>query len=227
MLDTITNNWNPILQKIMLDYPDLETKLKEDKEKYSYDIFPPQHLIFQAFNLCPIDNLKIVIIGQDPYHQPNQANGLAFSVNQNNKLPPSLRNIFQEIKNDLGETNYQVKSGDLTYLANQGILLLNTTLTVRHSKPNSHLKLWKGFTQKVINYLLEEKEDIIFMLWGNNAKTLLSKKSEEVLKKHHIYKSTHPSPLSANRGGWFGQKMFSRVNEKLRELEKEEIKWLE
>ena len=206
-------------------YPELESKLNQEREDFQdlLDIYPAKKDIFRAFQLCPLENLKIIIIGQDPYHQPKQAQGLAFSVNSNVAIPPSLQNIFKEIKSDLQKPNVKIESGDLSYLAKQGILLLNTTLTVRQGKPNSHLKLWKGFTKKIVNYILEEKKDIIFMLWGNNAKSLVSKNPSQILEKHHIFKSTHPSPLSANRGGWFGVKMFSKVNQKLKEIKNQLI----
>lgn len=228
MLEHVTNDWHPILQKIMLDYPELGSKLNQEREDFQdiLEIYPVTENIFSAFQLCSLADLKIIIIGQDPYHQPKQAQGLAFSVNPGIPIPPSLKNIFKEIKSDLQKPNYEIKSGDLRYLAQQGILLLNTTLTVRQGKPNSHLQLWKGFTKKIIDYILEEKKDIILMLWGNNAKNLIAKKKSTILEKHHIFKSTHPSPLSANRGGWFGVKMFSRVNQKLKELGKEPINWL-
>jgi uracil-DNA glycosylase len=226
MLAELSTNWKPILESILSEYPDLDSKLEQERESSEglAEIYPPPQKIFEAFNYFPTSELKIVIIGQDPYHQPNQAHGLAFSVNDSIKIPPSLQNIFKEIDNSF-EREYQSRdSGNLTFWAKQGILLLNTTLTVRQSKPNSHVKIWKGFTQKIIDYILEEQENIIFMLWGNNAKSLVSGKGK-ILEKHHIYQSVHPSPLSANRGGWFHQKMFAKVNQKLLELGKVEIKW--
>lgn len=228
MLDLLNNDWKPILQKIMLDYPKLENTLQQERSDFEdiLEIYPPDCDIFRAFQLCSYQDLKIIIIGQDPYHQPNQAQGLAFSVNKGIKIPPSLQNIFKEIKNDLGESEYTFKSGDLTSWASQGVLLLNTTLTVRQGKPNSHLKLWHGFTQKIVDYVLANRKDVILMLWGNNAKNLIKKTPASIIQKHHIFTSTHPSPLSANRGGWFGKKMFSSANQKLLELGKEEIKWL-
>ena len=224
MLEHVTNNWKPILENILEKFPDLEEKLEQERQDFDglAEIYPEPSNIFRAFQLCPPEKLKIIIIGQDPYHQPNQAHGLAFSVLEGTKSPPSLKNIFKEIQNNYPEIDTPPKSGDLTYLAEQGILLLNTTLTVRQSKPNSHFKLWKGFTEMVIDYVLENKKDIIFMLWGNTAKTLLSKK---ILTNHHLYTSTHPSPLSANRGGWFGENMFRKVNQKLKDLSQDEIIW--
>jgi uracil-DNA glycosylase len=214
----------------MLDFPELESKIEKERKDYDglADIYPPPSQVMEAFNLCPISNLKVVIIGQDPYHQPKQAHGLAFSVNPGIKIPPSLRNIFLEI-----QQNYQLSpnlpsSGDLSYLASQGVLLLNTTLTVRQSKPNSHVKIWKGFTQKIIDYITSNHKDIIFMLWGNNAKALLKKVPDSLIKKnnHYILSSVHPSPLSANRGGWFGKELFLKANIKLEEYQKTTINWV-
>ena len=133
------------------------------------EIFPPQNLVFNAFNRFNFLDLKVVILGQDPYHQPKQGNGLCFSVDDGIKIPPSLKNIFKEISNDLNLDN-EFKSGNLEYLADQGILMLNNSLTVLQSKPNSHLKYWKGFSPKVIEYICANKENVIFLLWGNNAK---------------------------------------------------------
>ena len=227
MLESISTNWKSILENILLDFPDLSKKLDQERELYQglSEIYPPPDLIFNAFKYFNTSQLKIVIIGQDPYHQPNQAQGLAFSVNPGIKIPPSLQNIFKEIDNCYHREYQPRKSGNLTSWAKQGILLLNTTLTVRQSKPNSHVKLWKGFTQKIIDYILKEHSDVIFMLWGNNAKSLFSKTNASYLEKHHIYQAVHPSPLSANRGGWFHQNMFSEVNKKLLELGKTEINW--
>tara|TARA_B100000123_G_scaffold88666_1_gene64354 strand:+ start:4116 stop:4790 length:675 start_codon:yes stop_codon:yes gene_type:complete len=222
LTDSICTNWKPVLQDILLNFSNLENDI-EEIFLGSKDIYPPKHLIFNAFNHFNIKDLKVIIIGQDPYHQPNQANGLAFSVQDGIKIPPSLINIFKEICNNLDISFSKPDSGDLTYLADQGILLLNNTLTVEKSKPNSHLKIWKGFTEKIIDYILENEKDIIFMLWGGNAKKILEKKDTS---NHYIYKSNHPSPLSANRGGWFNLNMFNEVNLKLKELNKEEIKWL-
>jgi uracil-DNA glycosylase len=230
MLSQVNTDWKPILQNIMLDFPELESKIEKERKDYDglADIYPPPSQVMTAFNLCPISNLKVVIIGQDPYHQPKQAHGLAFSVNPGIKIPPSLRNIFLEI-----QQNYQLSpnlpsSGDLSYLASQGVLLLNTTLTVRQSNPNSHVKIWKGFTQKIIDYITSNHKDIIFMLWGNNAKALLKKIPESLIKKnnHYILSSVHPSPLSANRGGWFGKELFLKANIKLEEYQKTTINWV-
>ena len=225
LTNSVNTNWKSILQNILNDFPTLENDLEKEEELFEglAEIYPPKQLIFNAFNHFNIEDLKVVIIGQDPYHQPNQANGLAFSVQDGIKIPPSLINIFKEICTNLEIPYNKPNSGNLTYLAKQGVLLLNNTFTVRQSKPNSHLKIWKGFSDRIIDYILENKKDVIFMLWGGNAKKIIEKKD---MSNHHVFKSNHPSPLSANRGGWFNLNMFNDVNVKLRELEKEEIKWL-
>lgn len=183
--------------------------------------YPKGADIFAAFDYCNLNDLKVVIIGQDPYHGPNQANGLCFSVKEGIAHPPSLINIFKEISTDL-EVDYP-KSGNLVRWAKQGVLLLNATLTVRAHEAGSHQKKgWETFTDEVIQRISKEKEDIIFLLWGGFAK----KKAKLIDKsKHHILESGHPSPLSANRGYWFGNKHFSKTNELLSSLEKENIEW--
>lgn len=191
-----------------------------DEEYENYTCFPKKDEIFEAFKLTPYENVKVVILGQDPYHEINQAHGLAFSV-KCAKLPPSLKNIYKEIKNDLG-INHTL-NGDLTFLAKQGVLLLNTTLTVREGKANSHEKFgWTTFTDNVISYLNEHENPIVFILWGNNAR---GKKKLITNQKHLIIESAHPSPLSANRG-FFGTKPFSRTNEFLRNNHLSEIDWI-
>ena len=171
-------------------------------------IFPPGKLIFNAFDQCPFDKLKVVILGQDPYHGPGQAHGLCFSVNDGIPFPPSLRNIFKELKNDVGKEI--PVSGNLIDWAKQGVLLLNATLTVRAYKAGSHQKKgWEQFTDAVINIINEQKESVVFILWGNYA---ISKSKFIDQKKHLILNSVHPSPLSASRG-FFGNKHFSRTNE--------------
>ncbi len=181
------------------------------KEEYSkHTIYPPGNLIFNAFNNCPFDNTRVVILGQDPYHGPEQAHGLCFSVRDGVKTPPSLVNIFKEIENDLG---VKVKgSGNLERWARQGVLLLNATLTVRADSPGSHQKKgWEVFTDRVISILSEEKENIVFFLWGSYAQ----KKGAVIDRsKHLVLESVHPSPLSASRG-FFGNKQFTDCNEYL------------
>ena len=177
-----------------------------NKESQSHTIYPPYKDIFNAFELCDFDETKVIIIGQDPYHGESQAMGLAFSVNEGIKLPPSLRNIFKEIREDVGITN---SNGSLINWAKQGCLLMNTTLTVKSASPMSHQnKGWEIFTTKWIQLLNDQKEGLIFVLWGNHAQQF-----EKIIdtNKHHIFKSAHPSPLSASRG-FFGSKVFSKIN---------------
>jgi uracil-DNA glycosylase len=190
-----------------------------DEELKTESIYPPSSLIFNAFEKCDFDNLKVVIIGQDPYHGEGQANGLCFSVNEEVKIPPSLRNIFKEIKSDLGK---EVPStGNLERWAEQGVLLLNAILTVRASKAASHRKKgWEIFTDAVIQLISEEKEQVVFLLWGNYAQ----KKGEIVDKnKHLILKSGHPSPLSVKH--FSGNKHFSQTNDYLEKCGKTAIAW--
>lgn len=184
-------------------------------------IFPPGGQIFNAFNHCPFDECKVVILGQDPYHGPGQANGLCFSVNDGIRMPPSLLNIFKEIKDDLGQEF--PPSGNLERWADQGVLLLNATLTVQNGAPGSHQnKGWETFTDAVIKCLSDEKENLVFMLWGRYAQ----EKGKVIdSTKHYILKAKHPSPMSANGGGWFGTKHFSKANTYLREKGLEQIKW--
>ena len=183
--------------------------------------FPPAKLVFNAFNLCPFDKVKVVILGQDPYHEQGQAMGLSFSVPEGIMLPPSLQNIYKEIQNDLGKPI--PTSGDLTRWAKQGVLLLNATLTVRAHIANSHQTLgWANFTDAAIEALNAHREHIVFMLWGGFAR---SKKRLIDANRHCIIESVHPSPLSANRGGWFGQHQFSRCNAYLKQQGLDEIDW--
>ena len=183
--------------------------------------FPPGKLVFNAFNLCPFDKVKVVILGQDPYHEQGQAMGLSFSVPEGIMLPPSLQNIYKEIQNDLGKPI--PASGDLTRWAKQGVLLLNATLTVRAHIANSHQTLgWANFTDAAIEALNAHREHIVFMLWGGFAR---SKKRLIDANRHCIIESVHPSPLSANRGGWFGQHQFSRCNAYLKQQGLDEIDW--
>ncbi len=191
------------------------------REYHQGPCYPPGHLIFNAFNLTPFDKVKVVIIGQDPYHEPGQAMGLSFSVPEGVVMPPSLINIFKEIHDDLGKpipTN-----GDLTRWARQGVLLLNATLTVRAHIANSHQALgWSIFTDAAIRALNAHREHIVYMLWGGFAKS----KRQLIDASHNcILESVHPSPLSANRGGWFGQHQFSKCNDYLRSVGKEPIDW--
>ena len=183
-------------------------------------IFPPAKHIFNAFDLTPVEKVKVVIIGQDPYHGPNQAHGLAFSVLEDVKIPPSLKNIYKELNNDLNISIRQ--SGFLEHWAKQGILLLNSVLTVENGKPNSHKNHgWEEFTESVIRNISREKKNIVFLLWGNYAQ----KKEEFIYPNEHlILKSVHPSPLSAYNG-FFGSKPFSQTNNFLIKHKIKEIAW--
>lgn len=210
---TINTDWNFLLNHNYLKH--ITTEL----DKCENVIYPDKNLIFNAFNHFNKEDLKVVIIGQDCYHGSGQANGLCFSVNEGIKTPPSLRNIIYELNKDL---KIKRTNTDFTDLAKQGILLLNSALTVESKKPGSHLKLWEPYTNYIIDYISKNFDNIIFVLWGNYAK---KKKVLIDLKKHYIIESNHPSPLSANRGGFFNTKPFSKINNKLKELGKKEINW--
>jgi uracil-DNA glycosylase len=178
-------------------------------------------LIFNAFNTTPLEQVKVVILGQDPYHGPNQAHGLSFSVQRGVALPPSLRNIFHELHADIGVEI--PRHGDLTHWAEQGVLLLNSVLTVEAGQPTSHQKRgWENFTDHVIDVLNEQREHIVFILWGAYAQ----RKGQRIdPNKHLILKAAHPSPLAANRGGFFGCKVFSKTNNYLKHNGIEPINW--
>ncbi len=202
---------------------DYYKKLKEeiDKRYETTTVFPEKQNIFKAFHLTKLDNLKVVILGQDPYHGFGQAQGLAFSTPANIKNPPSMQNILKEIQSDLGKKSI-CEDGDLTPWAKQGVLLLNTILTVEEAKPKSHHNLgWEVFTDNIIKYISDNCEDTIFILWGSPA---ISKTKLIDTKKHHILTAPHPSPLSSYRG-FFGCKHFSQTNNILKSLNKEAIIW--
>ena len=184
--------------------------------------FPPKELLFSAFDYCSFDDLKVVIIGQDPYHGEGEANGLCFSVNEWVKIPPSLRNIFRELNSDF-DSLFLPTSGNLERWAKQGILLLNATLSVQKDKPNSHKHLnWGKFTDAVIQEISDKKSNLVFLLWGNFA----HKKGLKIDRtKHLVLESGHPSPMSANQGKWFGNKHFSKTNDYLKSNGIEEINW--
>jgi uracil-DNA glycosylase len=189
-----------------------------NEQRLTNEVFPAEENIFRAFSKTPLTQVKVVILGQDPYHGPNQANGLAFSVSNNMKLPPSLKNIYKELQHDISGQFYQL--GDLTPWAEQGVLLLNAALTVNKSKPNSHQKQgWERFTDVVIQQLSHEKQDIVFLLWGNYAR---AKKVFIDQTKHLVLEAAHPSPFSAYNG-FFGSNHFSKTNEYLRKHGKSEI----
>ncbi|EIJ40508.1 uracil-DNA glycosylase [Galbibacter orientalis DSM 19592] len=192
------------------------------KEEYAHHTcFPPENEIFNAFSYCPFDDVKVVIIGQDPYHGVDQANGLCFSVKEGIKHPPSLVNIFKELQTDVGKE--YPDSGNLEAWAKQGVLLLNATLTVRAHEAGSHQKKgWETFTDVVIKTISDKKENVVFLLWGGYAKRKVKLIDTN---KHDILTSGHPSPLSANRGFWFGNNHFSKCNEILLKNNKEPILW--
>jgi uracil-DNA glycosylase len=218
---TIHESWKEKLDK-EFEKPYFKALARFVKQEYnSTTCFPPASKIFSAFDYCPFDDVKVVIIGQDPYHGEGQANGLCFSVADGTSHPPSLVNIFKEIETDL-KSPYP-KSGNLERWAKQGVLLLNATLTVRAHDAGSHQKKgWEQFTDSVIELISREKNDIVFILWGGFAKKKTTLIDEE---RHIILTSGHPSPLSANRGYWFGNKHFSQTNTILRSNNLKEIDW--
>lgn len=212
-------NWQQIIdiEKAKDYFVKLDSFVKS--ERHNFNIFPKVNDVFKAFELTPLEKLKVVIIGQDPYHKINQAHGLSFSVNSGIKTPPSLVNIYKEIKTDL---NIPVADhGNLTHWAKQGILLLNATLTVREGQPGSHQKQgWEIFTDEIIKYISDNTENTVFLLWGNYAK---SKKELINASKHLVLEAAHPSPLA--RGAFFGSKHFSKCNEFLISKGKTPIDW--
>lgn len=214
------SNWKEFIYNTDFSKPNLaEIQAQLNQAAQGCNVYPSQEQIFSAFDKTPLDQVRVVILGQDPYHEANQANGLAFSVNSGTKMPPSLRNIFKEIKADLGgelRTNT-----DLSDWAEQGVLLLNTSLTVIESQANSMAKLWEPFTDAIIQLLNKQEHPIVFVLWGNNAR---KKKSIIDMSRHYVIESAHPSPLSANRG-FFGSKPFSKTNQILKQLGEDEIRW--
>lgn len=216
----IEKSWKEVLQT-EFDKPYFENLVGFVKQEYaSRTIFPPAGQIFNAFNTCPFNNVKVVILGQDPYHGPRQAHGLCFSVNDGIQFPPSLQNIFKEINSDLGIP--MPKSGNLTRWAEQGVLLLNATLTVRASQAGSHQgKGWEEFTDAVIKIISEKAENVVFILWGSYA---IKKKALIDTSKHCILTAPHPSPLSSYRG-FFGCKHFSQTNAYLTSKGKTPIEW--
>ena len=193
-----------------------------DKEYSAHTVFPPRELIFNAFNLTPLDQVKVVVIGQDPYHEKGQAMGLAFSVPNECKCPPSLINIFKEIEIEFGEACE--RRGDLTYLAKQGVFLINTLLTVEEGKPLSHKNsMYSKFMSDLMIFLDELDQPMVFMLWGGNAQKyekFISNKNRLVLKR------THPSPLGANQGGWFNENTFISCNKFLEKNKLDPINWI-
>ncbi len=216
----INDSWKEVLiNEFESDYF-IQLKSFLVEEKKHYNIYPPGSQIFAAFDLCPFDKVKIVILGQDPYHGAGQAHGLCFSVQQGVKLPPSLQNIFKEIETDLGIRNSG--NGNLEKWARQGILMLNATLSVRANHAGSHQnKGWETFTNHVIKTLSDQKQGLIFILWGNYAQ---AKTSLIDANKHHVLTAAHPSPFSVYRG-FYGCKHFSKANDLLQQMGQAEIDW--
>jgi uracil-DNA glycosylase len=222
LYNNIDLSWKSFFKdEIQKDY---FTKLMQEVEnEYESSVcFPPKDLIFNAFDKCNLNDLKVVIIGQDPYHGDGEANGLSFSVNDGIKIPPSLKNIFAEINADF-DSIFLPTNGNLERWAQQGILLLNASLTVRKDEANSHKNLkWNIFTDNVINYISDNCNNVVFLLWGSFAQ----KKGIKINRvKHLVLECGHPSPLSTNRGFWFGNKHFSQTNTYLKSIGKMPIEW--
>ena len=216
----IEESWKAALQEQFLS-PEWETLSAFVKSEYkTAKVYPPPKLIFNAFDLCPFEKVKVVILGQDPYHGTAQAHGLCFSVPEGVIVPPSLQNIYKELQSDLGIPI--PTTGNLEKWAEQGVLLLNATLTVRAGQPGSHQKKgWEEFTDAVIRKISDEKEHVVFMLWGNYAK---AKRELIDTKKHLVLEAAHPSPFSAHNG-FFGCRHFSRANEYLKQFGIIEVDW--
>ncbi|MFX0549544.1 uracil-DNA glycosylase [Hathewaya histolytica] len=219
-MNVLKNDWHDLLdQEFSKDY---YLKLREFliEEYRNKTIYPDMNDIFNALKYTPYKDVKVVILGQDPYHGPNQSHGLSFSVKPGVKTPPSLVNIYKELNSDLGY--YIPNNGYLKKWAEEGVLLLNTVLTVRAGEANSHKnKGWEKFTDKIISLINEKNDPVVFILWGNNAQAKVKLITNS---KHHIIKSVHPSPLSASRG-FFGTKPFSKSNEFLKSIGKSPIDW--
>lgn len=215
------SNWKEVLRDD-LNQPYYEELTNFVSQAYkNHNCYPPEDKIFAALNRTAFENIKVVLIGQDPYHGAGQGNGLCFSVSDGVKHPPSLINIFKEITTDLDQP--YPDSGNLERWADQGVLLLNAVLTVEESKAGSHQKKgWEKFTDAIIKKISQERKDVVFLLWGGFAKGKAKLINE---KSHLILESGHPSPLSANRGYWFGNSHFSKTNEYLKEKGMESIKW--
>lgn len=220
MIPSIPNEW---LAQLEAFFNTSEFEELNDFVEAAYEkgvVYPPKPLLYQALKLTPYKNVKVVILGQDPYHGPKQANGLAFSVQPDVALPPSLRNIYQELTTDLGIS--PPANGDLSSWAKQGVLLLNTVLTVRAGEANSHRGHgWEALTDYIIDRLNQHPERLVFILWGKPAQSKLSRIDTE---RHAVIQSSHPSPLAAYRS-FFGSKPFSRTNDFLREWGRDEIEW--
>ena len=221
-MDKSYKNWNDLFKDMQNEEFSISLNKFLNKEYEEYTCYPPRNLLFNAFRLTPLDKVKVVIVGQDPYHEPGQAMGLSFSVPPGIKVPPSLVNIYREIAL---EYNYQMNmnSGDLTYLAKQGVLLLNSILSVRAHQALSHNTIeYRTFLAKVLETLDHQTQPIVFLLWGGPARKL---KEHLHNPSHLILECIHPSPLAANHGGWFGNNHFKKANEYLSAHGLEEINW--
>ena len=231
MIKINKNSWSALFENNIIKekIDNINQELEKELELLDniIDIFPKPDKILNCFDLCDVEDVKVILVGQDPYINKfdingivtPQAMGLSFSVPKGIKIPPSLKNIYKELKDDLNIENLH---GDLTNWNKQGVLLLNRSLTVREGKSNSHKKMWNGFMEKVVEYINENKSNCVFILWGNDAKKLKKLINND---KHLILEGTHPSPLGANKGGFFGGKYFSKTNEYLKIHKKKVINW--
>ena len=221
-MDKVAESWSEFFHQIQNE--ELCEKLNSflNKEYQEYTCYPPRELLFNAFRLTPLDKVRVVIVGQDPYHEPGQAMGLSFSVPKGIRVPPSLINIYKEISLEYN-CKIDYSSGDLTYLAKQGVLLLNSILSVRAHQALSHnIEEYRMFLARVLEILDKQKQPIVFLLWGGPARKL---KGYLHNPSHLILECIHPSPLAANHGGWFGNDHFKKTNEYLRKNGTKEIKW--
>ena len=219
----IAKSWTEFFQSIQDKEYCINLHKFLDREYENNICYPPRKLLFNAFKLTPLDKVKVVIIGQDPYHEPGQAMGLSFSVPETVKVPPSLINIYKEIADEY-DTTIDMSSGDLTYLAKQGVLLLNSILSVRAHQPMSHnIKEYEMFFNDVLEVLDKQNHPIVFMLWGNSARKL-----KKLLHNpsHLILESVHPSPLAANHGGWFKNNHFRLANKYLKKNKVKPVDWI-
>lgn len=220
MEKTFDNDWQDLLEEELQKEYYIKLQKFLEEEYNTQTVYPDRDHIFSALDYTSYKDTKVVILGQDPYHGPNQSHGLCFSVKPGVRIPPSLRNMYKELNEDLA--CYIPNNGYLEKWARQGVLLLNTSFTVRGGEANSHRKIgWEIFTDQIIKLLNERKDPIVFILWGNNA---IKKENLITNPKHHIIKSVHPSPLSASRG-FFGSKPFSKTNEFLDSIGKKQIDW--
>ena len=221
-MEKVPTSWNEFFKQIQGEEFCESLNKFLNKEYQDYICYPPRELLFNAFRLTPLDKVRVVIVGQDPYHEPNQAMGLSFSVPQGVKVPPSLINIYKEIELEYG-IKMNMSSGDLTYLAKQGVLLLNSILSVRAHQALSHnIAEYREFLARVLEVLDHQKQPIVFLLWGGPARKL---KTYLYNPDHLILECIHPSPLAANHGGWFGNNHFKKANEYLINHHSSPIDW--